>query len=55
MLRTCDGQVAGHGIHAIGKILPRSGDAAHFGLAAQLAFRADFARHARHFAANELS
>ena len=42
-------QVAGHGVHAIGKILPGSGHAAHFGLAAQLAFGADFARHAGHF------
>ncbi len=43
------GQIAGHGVHAVGQILPGAGDAAHFGLAAQLAFGADFARHASHF------
>ena len=43
------GQVAGHGVHAVRQILPGSGHAAHIGLAAQLAFGADFARHARHF------
>ena len=43
------GQVAGHGVHAVGEILPGAGHAAHFGLAAELAFGADFARHARHF------
>ena len=43
------GQVAGHRIHRIGQILPRAGDALHFRLAAELSFRADFARHARHF------
>ena len=31
------------------KILPDAGDALHLGLAAELAFGADFARHARHF------
>jgi hypothetical protein len=31
------------------KIFPGAGDAAHFGLAAEFAFRAHFARHARHF------
>ena len=43
------GQVAGHGVDRVGQILPRAGHALHFRLAAQLAFRADFARHARHF------
>ena len=43
------GQVAGHGVHAVGEIFPRAGHAAHFGLAAQFAFGADFARHAGHF------
>ena len=32
------------------KILPGAADAGHLRLAAQLAFGADFARHARHFA-----
>ena len=49
------GQVAGHGVHAVGQILPGSGDTFHFRLAAEFAFGADFARHARHFAANEFS
>ena len=31
------------------KILPGAGHAGHLGLAAELAFGADFARHARHF------
>ena len=42
-------QVAGHGIDVVGEILPRAGDARHDGLAAELAFGADLARHARHF------
>ena len=42
-------EVAGHGVHRVGKILPRSGDAGHVGLAAETAFRSDFASHARHF------
>ncbi len=42
-------QVAGHGIHRVGQILPGAGDAAHIRLPAQFAFRAHFARHARHF------
>ena len=43
------GQVAGHGVDRIGQILPHAADAFHFRLAAQLAFGAHFARHARHF------
>ena len=49
MLRTCAGQVAGHGVHGVGQVLPRAGDAFHFGLAAQFSFGAHFAGHARHF------
>ncbi len=44
------GQVAGHVVDAVRQIFPRTGDAAHIGLSAQLAFGAHFARHARHFA-----
>ena len=44
------GQVAGHEVHVVGKILPGSGDAGHVGLAAKLAFRTHFARHTRDFA-----
>src|SRR5439155_16580872 len=44
------GEVAGHRIDVVGEILPGAGDAAHIGLAAELAFGADLARHARHFA-----
>ena len=44
------GQVAGHGVDRIGQILPGARHALHFRLAAELAFGADFARHARHFA-----
>src|SRR5213076_668496 len=43
------GEVTGHGVHAVGEILPGAGDARHHGLAAQLALGAHLARHARHF------
>ena len=42
-------EIAGHGIDRIGKILPRTGNAFHLGLPAQLSFGTDFARHARDF------
>src|SRR5262249_32922261 len=44
------GQVRRHRIDAVGQVLPGAGDAAHHGLAAELAFGADLARHARHLA-----
>ena len=44
------GQVAGHGVDGFGEILPDAGDAFHIRLAAELAFRADFAGDARYFA-----
>ena len=43
------GQVRRHEVHVVGEILPGSGDASHFRLAAELSFGTDFARHARHF------
>src|SRR5581483_10068244 len=43
------GQVAAHGVHGVGEILPGAGDAGHDRLTAELAVGADFARHARHF------
>ena len=43
------GQIGRHGIDVVRQILPRAGHAAHFRLAAEISFRADFARHARHF------
>ena len=43
------GEVGGHGVHGVGEILPRAGDAGHRGLAAELSFGAHLARHARHF------
>ena len=49
MLRTWLRQVARHEVHVVGQILPRAGHAFHVGLTAELPFRADFARHARHF------
>ncbi len=49
MLRTCAVRLPAIELTLSVKILPGAGDAAHFGLAAQLAFRAHFARHARHF------
>jgi hypothetical protein len=43
------GQVAGHGVHRIGEVFPHAAHALHLRLAAEFAFGADFARHARHF------
>src|SRR4029078_7019601 len=43
------GQVRRHRVDAVGQVLPSAGDAAHHGLAAELAFGADLARHARDF------
>ena len=43
------GEVAAHGVHRVGQVLPGAGDAGHDRLAAELAFGADFAGHARHF------
>src|SRR6266568_4930488 len=42
------GQIARHGIDAVGQVLPGAGDAAHLRLAAELAVGADLARDARH-------
>src|SRR5262249_17379792 len=39
-------QVAGHGVHRVGEVLPGAGHAFYFGLTAELAFGADLARHA---------
>ena len=44
------GEVGGHDVDGVGQILPRAGDARHLRLAAELAFRADLARNARHLA-----
>ena len=44
------GQVSGHRVDRVRKILPRTGDARHVGLSAQPPFGSDFAGHARHFA-----
>ena len=43
------GQVAGHRVDGVGQVLPGAGDALDLGLAAELAFGADLAGHARHF------
>ena len=43
------GEVRRHDVDRVGEILPRAGDIRHFGLTAELAFGADFARDARHF------
>ena len=50
MLRTWAVRLPGHGIHVVREILPGAGDAAHDGLAAELAFGADLASDARHLA-----
>ena len=44
------GEVRRHRVHVVGEVLPRAGDAGHLRLAAELAFGADLARHARHLA-----
>ena len=44
------GEVAGHGVDVVGEVFPGAGNAGHVGLAAELAFGADFARDARHLA-----
>ena len=43
------GQVRGHEVDVVGQVLPGAGDAGHLGLAAELAFGADFAGDARDF------
>ena len=43
------GKVAGHEVDVVGEIFPRSGDARDLRLAAEFAFGAHFASHARHF------
>ncbi len=43
------GEVRRHEVDVVGEVLPGAGDLRHFGLTAELAFGADFARHARHF------
>src|SRR5205823_11485508 len=43
------GEVRGHRVDALGKILPGAGDAEHVGLTAEPAFGTDLARHARDF------
>src|ERR1700722_4272308 len=44
------GEVAGHEVHVVGEIFPRTADTEHLCLAAQLPFRAGPTRHARDFA-----
>ena len=43
------GEVAGQLVDVVGQVLPGAGHALHFRLAAELAFGADLARHARDF------
>src|SRR5207249_3454551 len=42
-------EIAGHEVHRVGEVLPRTGDAAHVSLTSEFSVGADFARHARHF------
>ena len=44
-----DGQVAGHGVHAVGEVFPGTGDVLDVGLPAELALGADLASDASHF------
>ena len=50
MLRTWVVRLAGEQVDVVGQVLPGAGHARHDGLAAEPAFGADLARHARHFA-----
>src|SRR4029453_10054802 len=43
------GQIAAHGVHRVGEVLPCTGDTGHDGLPAELPISADFAGNARHF------
>ncbi|HEV7159367.1 MAG TPA: hypothetical protein VGN38_13500 [Caulobacteraceae bacterium] len=43
------GEIAGHQVHILSQLLPGPADAPHLGLAAELAFGADLARHAGDF------
>src|SRR6185312_13820954 len=43
------GEVRGHEVHVVREVGPGSGNSRHLRLAAELAFRADLARHAGHF------
>src|SRR5581483_974807 len=43
-------QVTGHEVHVVGEIFPGSGDTWDLCLTTKLAFRSNFAGHARHFA-----
>ena len=49
MLRTCAVRLVAIEVDVVGQVLPGAGDAGHLRLAAELAFGADLARHARHF------
>src|SRR5690606_27317772 len=42
------GEVVGHGVHIVGQILPRAGDAGHGGLTAEFTLGTDLAGDARH-------
>src|SRR5262249_28268256 len=44
------GEIRGEQVDVVGEVLPGAGNARHVGLAAETAFGADLARHARHFA-----
>src|SRR5205085_104412 len=48
------GQVGSHGIHVVGQVFPGAGHALHLRLTTELAFRAHFARHARHFGSKRI-
>ena len=48
MLRTWPVEIAGHQVHVVGQVGPGAGDAFDLRLAAELAFRADFAGDAGH-------
>src|SRR5207244_3135883 len=42
-------QIAGHRVHIVSEVLPRSGHTTHVSLAAEFSFRTYFTRHARNF------
>jgi hypothetical protein len=53
--RALDSEVVRHHVDVVGQVLPGARDAAHLRLAAELAFRAHLARHARDFRGEALS
>src|SRR5436309_1844286 len=48
------GKIPGHGVHAVGEVLPGASHAQHIGLPTKAPFRTDLARHARDLAGERI-